>query len=95
MNNTDRSLLIATYIILIVYNLIFALGIWFPGLPVLGACFELMSKHQGTLTFLELLGALTIFVEMVLNFDAHKGAMKNLKFIAKLFLNYMDSALLQ
>lgn len=105
MNNTDRNLLIATYVLLFVYNVFFGLGKWFPELPVFGASYEFLHDYRGTLTFLELLGVLTIFVEMVINFDVHEGVMKNLKlasvvaltfaFIAKLFVNYMDSALLQ
>ncbi len=105
MNATDRNLLIATYALLFILNIFFALGKWCPGLPLIGGCFEFITAYKGTITFLEILGVMTIFAEMILNYDNHERAIRNLKlvgvviltfaFIAKVFVNYLDSALLQ
>lgn len=105
MNATDRNLLIATYALLFVLNIVFALGKWWSGLPFIDSGYQFISSYKGTITFLEILGVLTIFVEMILNYDSHEGAIRQLKligvviltfaFIAKVFVNYLDSALLQ
>jgi hypothetical protein len=105
MNTTDRNLLIATYVLLFFLNIFFALGKWCPGLPLISDCFEFITEYKGTITFLEILGVMTIFAEMILNYDSHESKIRNLKlvgvvvltfaFIAKVFVNYLDSALLQ
>ena len=96
-----------TAALLVTYNLLF---FWERHLPdllpdIIGATGEFMKTFRGFLTILELLGVLALFVDLVTTFDKRIRVLERklwtllvallvVGFLFKLFINYLDSALL-
>lgn len=104
---TDRYLLNVTLTILLLYNLLFFVARHAPGIDGTGIdSFQLMMKENiAMFTILEVIGVITLFVDLVGRFDSFKQPNKTVRTLAvsllivgllfKLFINYLDSAYLE
>ena len=85
--------------------MLFFLGRYLEGLPLAGDFFFFVKSYLGTMTLLEFMGVAVVFFDLILNYEKPSMGMRRLRllltvifvfaFLAKIFINYMDSALLE
>jgi hypothetical protein len=103
---TDNYLLNTTLVILLLYNILFFMARHLPNSEEIGLSqlTVLVRESVGMITFIEAIGVITLFVDLVGRFDSFQKPYKAIRIIAvslliiglifKVFINYLDSAYL-
>ncbi len=104
----DQWLLDGSLLALMVYNAIFLVDVVFSGTPGGRWAFHVMSfidARRGWVTLFEVIAALSLFVDLVVRFDAYEHRRRNVRvtcvaialagLVFKAFTFYLDSAYLE